>query len=162
MKKLFPLFLSVTFLALAVSSCGPSLSPTATPILPTATPMPPTPTPLPATDTVCAAGCDSTTIQAAIDNAGTTNGAIIEITDPIHTEAGIVVNKDVTIRGLGSDDTIVQAHDWWPAWSPDGSQITFQSDRDGNYEIYVMNTDGTDQRRLTNNDAKDSEPAWRP
>jgi hypothetical protein len=64
-----------------------------------------------ATDTVCASGCDFTTIQAAIDDTSTPNGAIIEVTDPIHTEAGIVVNKDVTIRGRGADDTIVQAHE---------------------------------------------------
>lgn len=59
---------------------------------------------------MCAAGCDFTTIQAAIDDAGTADGAIIEIADPVHTEAGIIVNKDVTIRGLGADNTIVQAH----------------------------------------------------
>jgi formylglycine-generating enzyme required for sulfatase activity len=29
----------------------------------------------------------------------------------VHTEAGIVVGKDVTIRGLGADSTIVQAHE---------------------------------------------------
>jgi hypothetical protein len=80
--------------------------------------MPPTATPLPATDTVCAAGCDFATIQAAIDDPGTADGAIIEITDPIHTEAGIVVNKDVTIRGLGAEATIVQAHDT-PDEAPD-------------------------------------------
>jgi len=80
--------------------------------------MPPTATPLPATDIVCAAGCVFTTIQVAIDDPGTTDGAIIEITDPVHTEAGIVVNKDVTIRGLGADDTIVQAHET-PDEAPD-------------------------------------------
>ena len=31
------------------------------------------------------------------------------------------------------------ADDMRPDWSPDGSQIVFQSDRDGNLEIYVMN-----------------------
>jgi parallel beta-helix repeat protein len=110
MKRLFPLFLSVVFLALAMSGCGPTPPPIATPALPTATPMPPTPTPLPATDTVCADGCDFTTIQAALDDTSTPNGAIIEITDPIHTEAGIIVSKDVTIRGLGADKTVVQAY----------------------------------------------------
>jgi hypothetical protein len=86
-------------------------TPTVTPIPPTRTPMPPTPTPLPATDTVCASGCDFSTIQAAIDDPSTQVGAVIEITDPIHTEANIVVNKDVTLRGLGADATIVQAHE---------------------------------------------------
>ncbi len=60
---------------------------------------------------MCASGCDFSTIQAAIDAPGTASGAIIEVTDPIHTEAGIIVNKDVTIRGLGADATIVQAHE---------------------------------------------------
>ncbi|MGH7569975.1 MAG: protein kinase domain-containing protein, partial [Gemmatimonadales bacterium] len=50
------------------------------------------------------------------------------------------------------------------------SKIAFTSDRDGpdpvghlgNHEIYVMNADGTDQRRLTNHDAMDELPAWSP
>jgi TolB protein len=42
-----------------------------------------------------------------------------------------------------------------PAWSPDGSNIAFASYRDGNYEVYVMNADGSSQTRLTNNAASD-------
>ena len=34
------------------------------------------------------------------------------------------------------------AEDGGPAWSPGGTQIAFNSDRDGNFEIYVMNADG--------------------
>ena len=37
-----------------------------------------------------------------------------------------------------------------PSWSPDGSQIAFESDRDGDYEIYIMAADGSNQRRLVN------------
>jgi dipeptidyl aminopeptidase/acylaminoacyl peptidase len=48
-----------------------------------------------------------------------------------------------------------------PAWSPDGQKIVFQTDRDGNnWEIYVMNVDGSDQKRLTNNPAGDYAPNW--
>ena len=36
-----------------------------------------------------------------------------------------------------------------PVWSPDGRRIAFQTDRDGNPEIYVMQADGTEQRRIT-------------
>ncbi|MEW6755482.1 MAG: Ig-like domain-containing protein, partial [Candidatus Latescibacterota bacterium] len=54
------------------------------------------------------------------------------------------------------------AHDWNPCWAPDGARIGFVSDRDGNYEIYSMNTGGDGQVRLTNNAAADSDPAWSP
>jgi len=49
-----------------------------------------------------------------------------------------------------------------PRYSPDGSKIVFQSNRDGQREIYVMNSDGTGQTRLTNNPAWDTAPAWSP
>ncbi|NJN96594.1 MAG: SH3 domain-containing protein [Anaerolineales bacterium] len=35
-----------------------------------------------------------------------------------------------------------------PAWSPNGSQIAFLTDRTGGWEIWVMNADGSDQRPL--------------
>ena len=36
----------------------------------------------------------------------------------------------------------------------------FTSLRDGNYEVYAMNADGTGQTRQTNNAAYDSDPSW--
>ena len=55
------------------------------------------------------------------------------------------------------------AGDSSPNWSPDGNQIAFQSDRDGNWEVYVMNADGTNPINLTNsNRASDGRPAWEP
>ncbi|MBC7929612.1 MAG: PD40 domain-containing protein, partial [Rubrivivax sp.] len=41
-------------------------------------------------------------------------------------------------------------------------KIVFVSARDGNNEIYVMNSDGTAQTRLTNNSANDERPAFSP
>jgi TolB protein len=49
-----------------------------------------------------------------------------------------------------------------PAWSPDGTRIAFQSNHDGNWEIYVMNADGSGQTNLTNNPANDDFPIWQP
>lgn len=46
--------------------------------------------------------------------------------------------------------------------SPDGEQIAFASQRDGNWEIYVMEIDGSNVRRLTSNRADDRDPAWSP
>ena len=49
-----------------------------------------------------------------------------------------------------------------PSWSPDGGRIAFDSLRDGNGEIYVMNADGSGQTRLTDNPASDGSPSWSP
>ncbi len=46
--------------------------------------------------------------------------------------------------------------------SEDISRIAFASDRDGNTEIYVMDTDGGNVQRLTNNPATDATPNWSP
>jgi Tol biopolymer transport system component len=55
------------------------------------------------------------------------------------------------------------AYDTDPAFSADGSQIAFSSDRDGgNSEIYTMNSDGTGLKRITNDPAGDIQPAFSP
>jgi murein biosynthesis integral membrane protein MurJ len=48
-----------------------------------------------------------------------------------------------------------------PTQRPMG-QIAFETDRDGNYEVYIMNEDGSDQRNLTNFWADDAAPSWSP
>ncbi len=55
-----------------------------------------------------------------------------------------------------------RVHNWLPSFSPDGSQMAFNSNRDGNPELYVMNVDGTNLRRLTNHPAIDTSPTWSP
>ena len=54
------------------------------------------------------------------------------------------------------------AEDHWPSWSPDGRHLAFMSDRDGNREIYVIGSDGSNPRNLTNHPAEDYSPAWSP
>jgi Tol biopolymer transport system component len=52
--------------------------------------------------------------------------------------------------------------DQYPRVSPDGSKIAFQTNRDLNFEIYVMNADGTGAHNLTNSPSDDRFPAWSP
>ena len=48
------------------------------------------------------------------------------------------------------------------AEAPKKQQIAFYSNRDGNFEIYVMDVDGNNPRRLTINPAIDAGPSWGP
>jgi TolB protein len=50
------------------------------------------------------------------------------------------------------------AQDVYPAWSPDGQWIAFQSDRDGDMAIYLMEADGANPKRLANGRS----PEWSP
>lgn len=52
--------------------------------------------------------------------------------------------------------------DSYPAWSPDGGKIAFDSKRDGNFEIYVINADGSTPTNLTNHAALDTSADWQP
>ena len=46
-------------------------------------------------------------------------------------------------------------------WSPDASEIAFDSDRNGDKEIFVMDAaNGANQTPLTSNAADDSNPNW--
>ena len=52
--------------------------------------------------------------------------------------------------------------DYQPSWSPDGTRITFSSNRNGgNSQIYVMDSNGKNVRRLTAG-ISDGQPAWSP
>jgi hypothetical protein len=71
---------------------------------------------------------------------------------------------DVFVR-RGSQETNLTQHaarDYAAAWSPDGRFVTFVSDRDGNPDIFVMNSDGSNPRNLTRDPGFDSAPAWSP
>ncbi len=54
------------------------------------------------------------------------------------------------------------ANDFAPRWSPDGKSIVFVSDRSGQWNVWLMNSDGSAQRRLTDGHSQASSPAWRP
>jgi TolB protein len=70
----------------------------------------------------------------------------------------IAANRD------GSDPKVLTDHwtDSSPACSPDGTKIAFMSQREGNWEVFVANVDGSGMTRLTNNRVSDGLPTWSP
>lgn len=52
-------------------------------------------------------------------------------------------------------------HDGWPRWSPDGKRIAFTSRRTGDYEVWVINRDGSGMRQVTDSEGGHYSP-WSP
>lgn len=85
-----------------------------------------------------------------------------------------VVGDDVRIRVVrladGAVETVLPIEGNEPAWSPDGTRIAFQSNRDTDLlQIYLVRSDGTGLRRLTDDRAPTGEnrvgattPTWSP
>lgn len=72
----------------------------------------------------------------------------------------VLMTKDGTLLANLTDDP---GTDDAPAFSPDGRQIAFRSNRSGQSDIYVMNVDGTGMRNITHDPAtRDSFPRWSP
>jgi dipeptidyl aminopeptidase/acylaminoacyl peptidase len=80
-----------------------------------------------------------------------------------------------TMAPDGSDQRRLAAESEQPSWSPDGRRIVFASARDHagqhmvgednvswNRQLYVMNRDGSDQRRLITTGSDDEHPTWAP
>lgn len=71
----------------------------------------------------------------------------------------------VTVASGQSRIVTSTAAEGLPAWSPDGTKIAFPSGRDDVGELYVMNSDGTCETRLTNTGTVDRSVdavAWQP
>jgi len=50
--------------------------------------------------------------------------------------------------------------DFAPAWSPDGTKLSFTSTRDGDSEVYTMSADGSGAVDLSKNEAEDTASDW--
>lgn len=69
---------------------------------------------------------------------------------------------DFTTEGVTEIHALLAESDSHPDWSPDGTQIVFDSWRSGKAEIYIMQSDGSDVRQLTEGAEDNSKPKWSP
>jgi Tol biopolymer transport system component len=79
---------------------------------------------------------------------------------------GVPIHEIYVMDADGSDPVNLTnnptASDDSPNWSPDGSKIVFTRRQNNNSDIFVMNADGSGQKRLTKKAAFDGMPAWSP
>ncbi len=81
--------------------------------------------------------------------------------DPPNREI-FVMNTETGDSGPLTRLTFQAGKDYDPSWSPNGKRIAFLSKRDGDWEIYLVNPDGTNLVNLTNNKYTDTDPSWSP
>lgn len=68
----------------------------------------------------------------------------------------------MTLDGRKTQLTDNDSFDGFATPSRDGRYVAFYSGRDGDYEIYVMDIDGRNQRRLTTSPGRDASPSFSP
>jgi formylglycine-generating enzyme required for sulfatase activity len=146
-----------------IAGCGGvEPPPTSLPTVPTADAPAPSPVPPPATPEQA-----SPTATVAVEGEG--RGLIAFYSDRDGNPEIYVMNPD------GGDQrrlTFDPSEDSSPDLSPDGSQVAFISDRDDpqagqcfpdcRYQLYMINTDGSEEHRLLETEFRTLHPDWHP
>ena len=67
---------------------------------------------------------------------------------------------------MSSSSPTTPSYDGYPAWSPDGQEIAFTTNRAGsppyNADVFVMNADGRERKSTNSPGVDDGIPAWSP
>ena len=99
-------------------------------------------------------------IASDVDLAWSPNGTRIAFSRVFYD--GTVTGGIYLIDAAGTGLVQLTHYGSHPAWSPDGGRIAYQSDREGESVIYVVNSDGSNRVLLTNHSGQEMNPAWRP
>ncbi len=54
------------------------------------------------------------------------------------------------------------SEDRYASYSPDGTKILFESNRNGNWDIFLMDADGENQKPVTSDTSQNRRPSWHP
>jgi hypothetical protein len=76
----------------------------------------------------------------------------------LQAQCGIAL---ISIDGSGFQ-LLTQGDDWGPAVSPDRTHIAFMRQTEGQWDIWLMNSDGSNPKPLTSDASRDGVPTWSP
>jgi Tol biopolymer transport system component len=95
------------------------------------------------------------------------DGVWLVFTGRLSEDGGETTFEDIFVAPAAGGDlrritALAAEHAGDPTWSPDGQQIAFAANADGDYDIYTVSIDGGTPNPLTDNTAEDRYPAWSP
>lgn len=96
----------------------------------------------------CSTGPSADSVATVVDTAS--NGSPQDA--DVSQGSGIVIAPGTPVQGATTPTAVVDKRE----------QIVFASNREGNYDVYAMNTDGSGLANLTAHEADDTQPAWSP
>lgn len=116
------------------------------------------------------------TIQAQVTRLARGAGFVPEAYDPVWSPDGTRIAyvstethfAEIYVYDLGRQVSTQLTHDHEegifnqrPSWSPDGSKLVFKSNRGaGNFQVWIMNADGSNPRNLSQSEYDDTDPIW--
>ncbi|MGP1271891.1 MAG: TolB family protein [Phycisphaerales bacterium] len=101
------------------------------------------------------------TVGADFDPTISEDGRFVYFASTRHRETADIYRKHTQSRVV-TQITTDPGHDVMPALSPDGSRIAFASNRQGNWNIYVIDAAGGQARPITDDSAHELHASWSP
>jgi len=135
----FRAFVGLTLLSLLFAGCSQQIK----------TPSPGFATPVAA---------DTLTPEPVISAGLARDLVVLSIEENGYSHLFVTIPGEMSLTRLTSGDW----NDITPAISPDGSRIAFASNRDGFYDLYLLDLQSGGVQRLTQTEQFDSSPTWSP
>lgn len=98
------------------------------------------------------------------DHGPSPDGTRIAFTNIGYADGSVVDGHIYVIPAEGGEPRRITnaVPSYWHGWSPDGKELAYCAQRDGNFDIYVISADGGEERRITTAPGYDDGPDYSP
>jgi TolB protein len=112
----------------------------------------------PSPESIPPAAADTLTPEPVVSAGLARNLVVLSIEENGYSHLFVTIPGEMPLTRLTAGDW----NDITPAISPDGSRIAFASNRDGFYDLYLLDLQSGGVQRLTQTEQFDSSPTWSP